>query len=109
MVNDRLARDEAFRQQIRDLHARQAPLTEMVEALGLEGEMSDAVREILAGLDAAQIDGIRKATLDMLDRAGTQMPLDCNLSKTEIDRGAPVTVAVVDEKGVDMIQVRATT
>jgi hypothetical protein len=107
MVNGKLADDDAFRQQIRDLHARQAPLIEMVEALGLQAQMSDAVRKIVAGLDAAQVDGIRKATLEMLDRAGNQMPVDCNLSQTEIDRGAPVTVAVVDEKGVDMIQVRA--
>ena len=109
MVNRKLADDEAFRQQIRDLHARQAPLIEMVEALGLQGQMSDAVRKIVAGLDAAQVEAIRKATLDMLDRSGQQMPVDCNLSQTQIDDGAPVTVAVVDEKGVETILVRAAT
>lgn len=109
MVNQRLASDEAFRQQIRDLHARQAPLIEMVEALNLEGEMSDAVRKIVAGLGPAEVQGIRKATLEMLDRAETQMPVNCNLSQTQIDGGAPVTVAVVDESGVETILVRATT
>jgi hypothetical protein len=108
-VNRKLADDNAFRQQIRDLHARQAPLIEMVEALGLQGQMSDAVRKIVAGLGAAEVDGIRTATLEMLDRAGNQMPVDCNLSQTEIDGGAPVTVAVVDESGVETILVRAAT
>jgi hypothetical protein len=109
MVNRRLIDDEAFRQQIRDLHARQASLIEMVEALHLGGEMSDAVRKIVAGLGPAEVEGIRKATLDMLDRAGTQMPVNCNLSQTQIDGGAPVAVAVVDEGGVETILVRATT
>jgi hypothetical protein len=109
MVNQRLASDDTFRQQIRDLHARQASLIEMVEALGLEGEMSDAVRKIVAGLAPAEVEGIRKATLDMLDRAETQMPVNCNLSQTQIDGGAPVAVAVVDESGIETIRVRAAT
>lgn len=108
LVNRRLADDEAFRQQIRELHARQAPLIEMVEALGLEDQMSDAVRKIVAALGPVEVEGIRKATLEMLDRAGNQMPVNCNLSQSEIDGGAPVAVAVVDEGGVETILVRAT-
>lgn len=106
MVNARLG-DPAFRQQIRDMHSSGASLVEMVERLGLVGEMSDAVRSIVQGLDANTVSAIRRATLEMLDRAENQMPLDCDLSQTEIDRGSPVSVVVVDEAGVSTIQVRA--
>jgi hypothetical protein len=106
MVNSRLA-DEGFRQQIRTLHAAQTPLIDMVEALGLTGEMSGQVRAILAGLGKDQVEGIRKATLEMLDRAESAMPLDCDLSQTEIDAGASVSVSVVDEGGKQTVKVRA--
>jgi hypothetical protein len=106
MVNARLA-DESFRQQIRALHAEQKPLVDMVEVLGLTGELSGEVRAILEGLGKAEVEGIRQATLEMLDRAENQMPLDCNLSKSEIDAGTNVTVSVVDEGGKRTVKVRA--
>jgi hypothetical protein len=106
MVNSRLA-DEAFRQQIRTMHANQTPLTDMVETLGLTGEMSGAVRTILEGLSKDQVEGIRRATLEMLDRAENQMPLDCDLSQTEIDAGARVAVTVVDDGGKRTVRIRA--
>jgi hypothetical protein len=106
MVNARLA-DDGFRQQIRTMHAAQTPLLDMVEALGLTGEMSGEVRAILEGLGKDQVEGIRSATLEMLDRAENEMPLDCNLSQTEIDAGASVTVSVVDDGGKRTVKVRA--
>jgi hypothetical protein len=106
MVNRRLA-DDAFRQQLRDLHARQAPLIEMVETLGLAAEMSDPVRKIVSELGPAEVEGIRRATLEMLDRAANEMPVDCNLSQHEIDAGASVAVAVVDDAGAQTIRVRS--
>jgi hypothetical protein len=105
MVNSRLA-DDGFRQQIRTMHADQMPLVDMVEALGLTQEMSGEVRAILAGLGKAEVDGIRRATLEMLDRAENQMPLDCDLSQTEIDGGENVVVSVVDEGGKRTVRVR---
>jgi hypothetical protein len=106
MVNSRLA-DDGFRQQIRTMHAAQAPLVDMVDALGLTPEMSGQVRAILEGLGKDQVEGIRRATLEMLDRAENAMPLDCNLSQKEIDDGASVTVSVVDEGGKPTVKVRA--
>jgi hypothetical protein len=108
IVNVRLA-DEDFRQEIRNMHANQASLLDMVEALGLSGEMSLAVRNIVAAVSPAEVEGIRQATLEMLDRAENVMPVDCNLSQTEIDGGASVAVAVVDEAERLTIQVRAAT
>jgi hypothetical protein len=106
LVNSRLA-DESFRQQIRTMHADQTPLVDMVEALGLTREMSGEVRAILEGLGKAEVEGIRKATLEMLDRAENQMPLDCDLSQSEIDGGRAVSVSVVDEGGKQTVRVRA--
>jgi hypothetical protein len=103
-VNARLA-DESFRKRIREMHANQSSLLDMVDALGLAGEMSDAVRGVVAALRPDQIQAIRKATLDMLDRAESEMPLKCRLSQAQIDDGTPVSVAVVDDGGKATIQV----
>ena len=45
----------------------------------------------------------------MLDRAENQMPVDCNVSESEIDGGLPVTVTVVDTAPTRTITVRAAT
>ena len=87
-VNLRLA-DASFRDQLRTMHANQTPLIEMVNALGLSGEMSASV--------PAVVEQIRHATLAMLDTRTLAMPVDCNLTQAAIDDGAPVTVSVVDE------------
>jgi hypothetical protein len=106
-VNARLA-DDGFRQQVRDMHAKQTPLLDMVDSLGLAAEMSDTVRRVVANLDPAAVQAIRKATLDMLGRAENAMPLDCKISQAQIDDGLPVSVQVVDAAGVATIQVRPT-
>jgi hypothetical protein len=105
VVNSRLA-DAGFRDQIRQLHAKQASLVDMVEALGLTSEMSGDVRAVLEGLSKADVDAIRAATLEMLDRNENQMPLDCNVDPSAV--GTPISVSVVDEVGKRTIQVRAT-
>jgi hypothetical protein len=105
VVNARLA-DDAFRTRLREMHAEERPLLDMVDELGLADEMSDAVRSVVAGLGPAEVEGIRRATLEMLDRAERRMPVDCNLSQSDIDRGSPVTVSVVDQTGGRTIQVR---
>ena len=53
--------------------------------------MSGAERSVVAALGPEQVDAIRKATLEMLDRAENKMPLDCNVDQSVIDGGAPVT------------------
>ena len=105
-VNRRLA-DAAFRDQLRTMHANQTPLIEMVDALGLSGEMSGAVRAIVEQLPSDVVAEIRQATLAMLDTKTLAMPVDCNLTEAAIDDGTPVTVAVVDEKNRPTILVRA--
>jgi hypothetical protein len=104
VVNSRLS-DDGFRQQIRDLHAKQASLVEMVEALGLSAEMSGEVRRVLQGLPRAEVDDIRAATLEMLDRHENAMPLDCDVPETAV--GAKIAVSVVGNGGKRTIQVRA--
>jgi hypothetical protein len=84
----------------------------MVETLGLEEDMTEAIRNIVGGLSPSVVAGIRQATLDMLDRADAvanpeyKMPLECEVSKQNLDSGAPVKVAVEDLKGVQTIYVR---
>jgi hypothetical protein len=103
MVNSRLT-DDSFREQIRTLHASGAPLVDMVEALGLTDKMSGEIRATLGGLGKEQVEGIRAATLEMLDRHENKMPLDCDVP----DKATNVSVAVVDKSGKRTIQVRAT-
>jgi hypothetical protein len=106
LANLRLA-DAAFRDQLRTMHANQTPLIEMVNALGLSGEMSGAVRTIVEQLPPDVVEEIRQATLAMLDTKTLVMPVDCNLTEEAIDDGAPVNVSVVDEKSRPTIVVRA--
>ena len=103
-VNERL-KDDNFRQQLRDMHAKKTPLLDMVDSLDLAKEMSDAVRGVVARLDADAVEEIRTATLEMLERAETTMPLDCNISQAQIDDGLPVNVTVVVSGGKATIRV----
>jgi hypothetical protein len=107
MINAQLA-DDAFRQRVLDVLATDTTFVGMVEELGLAPEMSDAVRQIVEALPASVVAEIRVAVTENLDAGGRTMPVDCNLSQTEIDGGAPVSVAVVDEGGNPTIQVRST-
>lgn len=106
MINARLS-DDGFRQQVLAVLATDTSFVDMVEALGLAGEMSDQVRRIVESLPADVVAEIRTAVTETLDRGQSTMPVDCNLSQTEIDRGASVTVSVVDEAGNPMIRVRS--
>ena len=107
MINSRLT-DTAFRDQIRALHANQTPLVDMVVQLGLADQMSPQVRAVVEGLGAKEVAAIRQATIDMLDRAENEMPVDCDLTQDEIDGGTPVGVSVVSQDRVSTIVVRAT-
>lgn len=107
MINAQLA-DDAFRQQVLAVLATDTTFVGMVEELGLAPEMSDAVRQIVEGLPSNVVAEIRVAVTQTLNAGRRTMPVDCNLSQTEIDGGAPVTVAVVDEAGSPTIRVRST-
>jgi hypothetical protein len=108
MINSRLA-DDGFRQQVLAVLATDTTFVDMVEALGLAGEMSDAVRRIVEGLGPDVVAKIRDAVTETLGRGQNTMPVDCNLSQTEIDRGAAVKVSVVDEAGTPTVLVRSST
>ena len=88
------------------MHAEGYPLVKMVEALGLEDDMTARIREILNGLAPDVVEGIRQATLEMLDSTEYMMPLDCTVTDSELDQGVPVEVEVLPEDGVDTIHVR---
>ena len=107
MINSRLT-DAAFRDQIRTMHANQTPLVDMVVDLGLAHEMSPQVRAVVEHLGAKEVAAIRQATIDMLDRAENEMPVDCDLTQAAIDSGTPVGVSVVSQNRVSTIRVRAT-
>jgi mRNA-degrading endonuclease toxin of MazEF toxin-antitoxin module len=108
-ANEALA-DPTFRDSVRKMHADGYPLVKMVEALGLEDDLTDHIREIIEHLDADVVAGIRAATLAMLDRADEQylMPLDCTVTTQELAAGVPVEVEVLPEEKVQMIHVRPT-
>ena len=88
------------------MHAEGYPLVDMVEALGLEDDMTKRIREILVDLPDDVVDGIRKATLEMLDSTDYVMPLDCTVTDAELNEGIPVDVEVLPEHGNGHIHVR---
>ncbi len=104
-VNTSLASKD-FRESIRQMHAEGYPLVKMVEALGLEDDMTKRIRQILHELPREVVDQIRKATLDMLDSGDYVMPLDCTVTDAELNKGVPVEVEVLPETGKDTIHVR---
>jgi hypothetical protein len=98
-----------FRDSVRQMHAARYPLTDMVEALGLEDEMTQRIRQILDDLPADVVEGIREATLKMLDSGNYVMPLECSVTDTQLDAGIPVHVDVAPEVGTETIHVRPMT
>jgi hypothetical protein len=95
-----------FRQSLRQMHEENYPLVSIVEALGLDDDMTTQIRAILESLDAEVVAGIRKATLEMLDSGDYVMPLDCNVTEPEVNAGVPVDVEVVEEAERQTIRVR---
>jgi hypothetical protein len=99
--------DPAFRDGVRQMHLEGRPLVDMVEALGLDGDMSARIRQILEGLPPDAVAGIRAATLAMLDSTNHVMPVICTVP--EADLGLPVAVEVSPEQGTPTIHVRPAT
>jgi hypothetical protein len=107
-VNRSLA-DPSFRDLIREMHAAQRPLIEMVVDLGLDADMTDEIREILQSLPDETVEEIRRATLEMLDRGEETMPVDCQVSDLDVSAGVPVDVDVADEASGSVIRVTRAT
>lgn len=98
--------DPNFRASVRQMHAEGYPLVKMVEALGLEDELTDPIREILENLPPDITQEIRDATLAMLDGSNYIMPLDCTVTDAELNAHIPVEVEVLPENKVQTIHVR---
>jgi hypothetical protein len=106
MATNKSLASKDFRESVRQMHAEGYPLVKMVEALGLEEDMSARIREILDELPDEVVAEIRQATLEMLDSGDYVMPLDCNVTDAELQEGIPVDVEVLPEDGKETIHVR---
>jgi hypothetical protein len=107
-ANSGLAKPDV-RQRLRSMHEGKAPLLEIVDAVGLGAQMTPAVRDLLANLPPDVVEGIRRATLDMLDRDATTLPLDCDVTVADVTAGTAVDVTVPTVDNQRTITVRART
>ena len=98
--------DRHFRDSVRGMHRQSYPLVKMIEALGLEDDMSPAVREILENLSPNVVDGIRLATLEMLDRADCRLLLSCGVTDAGLDHGVAADLEIVETASACTIEVR---
>jgi hypothetical protein len=98
--------DPTVRDSCRQMLTDSYPLVKMVEALGLEDDLTEPIRRILEGLSADIVTAIRKAVLDMLDGTDYALPLDCNVTEAELEAGIAVDVEVIPEHEVQTIHVR---
>jgi hypothetical protein len=101
--------DPNVRESVKQMHAEGYGLVQMVEALGLDDDMSGPIRRILEGLSPEAVTGIREAMLAMLATDAPEMPLDCAVTKSDLDAGVRVQVGVAPVKGTPTIQVRRAT
>ncbi len=90
-TNDALTNPEV-QARVREMHAADMPLLDMVDALGLGDDMSPEIRAVIQGLSPDVVAGIRQATLDALDNGRTEMPLDCDITEAEVASGIDVDV-----------------
>ena len=101
--------DPALRDSLRQMINERYPLLQMVEAMGLDDDLTDPIRKILGEVTPEVADGIRNAVLKMLDdsEAGDYaLPLDCTVTTEELNEGIAVEVEVLPEQGVETIHVR---
>jgi hypothetical protein len=98
--------DPTVRDSCRQMLTDGYPLVKMVEALGLEDDLTEPIRRIVEGLGGDAVAGIRRAVLEMLDRTNYALPLDCNVTEAELEAGIAVDVEVIREHEVETIHVR---
>ena len=89
---------------VREMHAEDTPLLDMVDALGLDDDMTPEIRAVIQGLSPDVVASIRQAMLEMLDNGETVMPIECGMSDAELASGADVNV--VQSQARLTIQVR---
>ena len=106
MAANAALQDPNFRASVRQMHAERYPLVKMVEALGLEDDMTPQIKKILEELPDHVVHGIRRATLQMFDSSIFSMPLDCMVTDAELAAGSPVEVEVLSEQHQPTIHVR---
>jgi uncharacterized ParB-like nuclease family protein len=102
-------KDPNFRSSLRQMHENKVPLVQIVENLGLDGDMSPQVRQILEDLDPKVVDGIRQAMLEMLDGEDQTMPLACTVTQQQLDAGTSVVVQVVTADNKRTVQATPST
>ena len=90
-TNDALANPEV-QARVREMHAADTPLLDMVDALGLSDDMTPETRGVIQGLSPDVVAGIRQATLEALDGGRTKMPIDCGITDAELASGVDVDV-----------------
>jgi hypothetical protein len=98
--------DPQFRETVREMHRQKYSLVRMVTDLGLDDDLTDNLRQVIENLSPDVVEEIRATTLAMLDRREQELPLDCELTREEVDAGAPVTVAVTPAGSGGVIRVR---
>ena len=107
-ANKSFQEDANFRESVRQMHAAGYPLMKMVRDLGLDGEMTDELQHVIENLPPDVVEGIRQATLAMLDSGNYELPLDCTVHSDDLPDGVAVNVAVAPEADVQTIVVRST-
>jgi hypothetical protein len=104
-ANSALA-DPNVRESVKQMHAAGYGLVQMVEALGLDDDMSGPIRKIVEELPAEVVAGIRAAMLAWLETGAAEMPIACDVTKSDLDAGTRVQVGVAPVAGTQTIQVR---
>jgi hypothetical protein len=111
LAANKALQDADVRASIRDMHAQKYPLVRMVEALGLEDDLTKDIRKALVDLPPTVVEGIRQATLQMLDGPSDEyaMPLDCDVSNDQLESGISAHLETNPENGQLTITVHSRT
>jgi len=98
--------DAAVRAKVKQMYDDGYSLLQMVEALGLDDDMSARVKSIIEQIPDAVVAQIRQLTLAVIGGNGNVLPLDCTLSAPELET-TDVAVSVQDVGGTQTIVVQA--
>lgn len=86
VATDAALADPNFRVTLRQMHTEGYPLVQMVEALGLDDDMSERVRRMLESLPDDAVAEIRAAVIAMLDSEDFRMlPVVSTVEAADLD------------------------
>jgi hypothetical protein len=86
IATDAALADPNFRVTLRQMHTEGYPLVQMVEALGLDDDMSERVRQMLESLPDDAVAEIRAAVITMLDSEDFRMlPVVSTVAAADLD------------------------